>query len=134
MGNAIMNDDWITETNIPDPNPLPVLPGYHVLVRPVAIRKATKGGILLPDKFKDDVKYLTTVGKVLAVGDTAYLDKDKFPNGRWCEVGDTVAYGRHVGHKIMYKGVNLILLFDDQIIMKITDPEDLDMAYNLSSA
>ena len=104
-GNAVKNDDWITENNVPDPDPLPELPGYHVLIRPVSIRKETKGGILLPDQFMEDVKYLTTVGRVLAIGESAYQDKTKFPNGKWCSEGDYVTYGRHVGHKFIYKGI-----------------------------
>ena len=132
-GNAVKNDDWITENNVPDPDPLPELPGYHVLIRPVSIRKETKGGILLPDQFMEDVKYLTTVGRVLAIGESAYQDKNKFPNGAWCSVGDYVSYGRHVGHKFIYKGIRLILVFDDQIIMKVESPETLDIMYNLSA-
>jgi co-chaperonin GroES (HSP10) len=132
-GNAVKNDDWITENNVPDPDPLPELPGYHVLIRPVSIRKETKGGILLPDQFMEDVKYLTTVGRVLAIGESAYQDKTKFPNGKWCSTGDYVTYGRHVGHKFIYKGIRLILVFDDQIIMKVESPETLDIMYNLSA-
>ena len=36
LGNAIKNDMWITEDEIKDPSPLPELPGYHILVRPVS--------------------------------------------------------------------------------------------------
>lgn len=134
FGNAVKNDDWITDFGVDDPSPLPGLPGYHVLVRPVSIRKETKGGILLPDQFSEDMKYLTTVGRVLAVGDCSYKDEVKFPNGPWCATADFVAYGRHVGHKFIYKGVRLILLFDDQIIMRVEDPKDLDLMFNLSLA
>jgi len=109
------------------------LPGYHILVRPVSIKSKTKGGLLLPDSVKDDVAYLTTVGKVLAVGDLAYKDEDKFPNGKWCDIGDYVCYARHAGQKLYYKGVRLLLLFDDQIMMKVDDPTNLDMTYNLSN-
>ena len=133
FGNAVKTDDWITEQGVPDPDPLPLLPGYHVLIRPVAIRKETKGGIILPDQFTEDVKYLTTVGRVLAVGRTAYKDRTKFPTGEWCGEGDFVAYGRHVGHKFIYKGIRLLLLFDDQIIMRVQNPEDLDIMYHLSA-
>jgi len=52
---AAGNDEWISNKEAPDPEVLPHLPGYHILIRPVAIREKTKGGILLPDKFKDDV-------------------------------------------------------------------------------
>jgi|TARA_R100000093_G_scaffold2905_2_gene3457 co-chaperonin GroES (HSP10) len=133
LSGALKNDEWISDEDVSDPDPLPKLPGYHVLVRPVAIRTETKGGIILPDQFKDDVKYLTTVGRVLAVGDTAYKDTSKFPIGAWCTDGDFVAYGRHVGHKFVYKGVRLILLFDDQIIMKVEDPAYLDTMFNLTT-
>jgi hypothetical protein len=32
---------------------------------------------------------------------------------------------------LFYKGVRLILLFDDQVIMKVEDPKDLDPTFNL---
>jgi co-chaperonin GroES (HSP10) len=91
-----------------------------------------EGGILLPDSTKEDMSYLTTVGRVVALGDLAYMDKDKFPAGAWCNVGDHVCYGKHTGTKLFYKGVRFILLFDDQITMKVEDPKDLDPTFNLT--
>ena len=131
-GAALKNDLWITDLEeVPDPSPLPALPGFHVLVRPVSVKSITKGGIFIPDSIKDDMSYLTTVGQVLQLGDLAYLDKDKFPGGAWCTVGDYVCYGKHAGTKLFYKGVRLILLFDDQIVMRVEDPKDLDPTFNL---
>ena len=132
LGGAIKNDLWITDLEeTPDPSPLPDLPGFHVLVRPISVKSVTKGGIFIPDSTKDDMSYLTTVAHVLALGDLAYMDKDKFPAGSWCNVGDYVCYGKHAGTKLFYKGVRLILLFDDQIIMKVEDAKDLDPTFNL---
>ena len=133
ISNAVKNDEWITDAEVPDPEVLPHLPGYHILVRPVSVKSKTKGGLLLPDSVKDDVAYLTTVGKVLSIGDLAYKDEDKFPNGKWCDVGDYVCYARHAGQKLYYKGVRLLLLFDDQVMMKVDEPTNLDMTYNLSN-
>jgi co-chaperonin GroES (HSP10) len=133
MERAVNNNEWIENEDKPDPEVLPSLPGYHILVRPVSVKSKTKGGLLLPDSVKDDVAYLTTVGKVLAVGDLAYKDEDKFPNGKWCDVGDYVCYARHAGQKLYYKGVRLLLLFDDQVMMKVDEPTNLDMTYNLSN-
>ena len=131
-GAALKNDLWITDLEeVPDPSPLPALPGFHVLVRPVSVKSITKGGIFIRDSIKDDMSYLTTVGQVLQLGDLAYLDKDKFPGGAWCTVGDYVCYGKHAGTKLFYKGVRLILLFDDQIVMRVEDPKDLDPTFNL---
>ena len=133
MERAVNNNEWIENEEKPDPEVLPSLPGYHILVRPVSVKSKTKGGLLLPDSVKDDVAYLTTVGKVLSIGDLAYKDKDKFPNGKWCDVGDYVCYARHAGQKLYYKGVRLLLLFDDQIMMKVDEPTNLDMTYNLAN-
>ena len=116
---------------LPDPEVLPSLPGYHILVRPVSIREKLKVDYYYLIQLKDDVAYLTTVGKVLSLGDLAYKDEDKFPNGKWCDVGDYVCYARHAGQKLYYKGVRLLLLFDDQIMMKVDEPKDLDTTYNL---
>ena len=133
MEKAVNNNEWIEDEEKADPEVLPSLPGYHILVRPVSVKSKTKGGLLLPDSVKDDVAYLTTVGKVLAVGDLAYKDEDKFPNGKWCDIGDYVCYARHAGQKLYYKGVRLLLLFDDQVMMKVNEPTNLDMTYNLSN-
>ncbi len=133
MERAVNNNEWIEDEEKPDPEVLPSLPGYHILVRPVSVKSKTKGGLLLPDSVKDDVAYLTTVGKVLSIGDLAYKDKDKFPNGKWCDVGDYVCYARHAGQKLYYKGVRLLLLFDDQVMMKVDEPTNLDMTYNLAN-
>lgn len=133
MANSMKNDEWITNGEAPDPEVLPKVPGFHLLVRPVSVKQETKGGILLPDSTKNDIAYLTTVGKVLKVGDIAYKDDDKFPNGPWCKEGDYVCYGKHAGQKFFYKGVRLILLFDDQISMVVEDPKELDPTFNLSN-
>ena len=133
MGNSIKNDLWITdEEEAKDPDVLPELPGYHVLIRPVSVKSKTKGGIFIPDSTRDDMSYLTTVGRVVSVGDLAYIDKNKFPTGAWCQVGDHVSYGKHIGTKLFYKGVRFILLFDDQITMRVQDPKDLDPTFNLT--
>ena len=133
LGNAIKNDMWITEDEVKDPSPLPELPGYHILIRPVSVKGVTKGGIVLPDSTKDDMAYLTTVGKVLSIGELAYQDEVKFPNGEWCREGDFVCYAKHAGQKLFYKSVRLILLFDDQVICRVEHPRDLDPTFNLMS-
>ena len=133
MGNALKNDEWIDiEDEVSDPTTLPEMPGFHVLVRPASVKNKTKGGIFIPDSTKDDMSYLTTVGKVIALGELAYRDIDKFPNGEWCTVGDYVCYGKHAGTKLYYQNVKLLLLFDDQVIMRVSDPKDLDPTFNLA--
>ena len=130
--NALKNDEWITDEEIADPTPLPTIPGYNILVRPVSVKAKTKGGIILPDSTKSDMAYLTTVGRVLKVGDRAYKD-DKFEGKPWCKEGDYVCYGKHAGNKFLYKGVQLLLIFDDEVKMVVEDAKDLDPTFNLSN-
>ena len=131
MSNSTQNDEWITDDEMPDPETLPNVPGYHILVRPLSITTKTKGGIIMPDKFKDDIQYLTTVGRVAKVGSLAYKDKGKFPSGSWCSEGDYVCYGKHTGQKFIYQGIRYLLIYDDQVIMTIEDPADIDPMYSL---
>lgn len=135
LSKSLKNDQWIEDADVADPDPLPELVGPHILVRPVSVKAKTKGGIYLPDSTKDDIAYLTTVGRVLKVGDAAYQSSDphKFPNGPFCEEGEYVCYAKHAGQKIKFKGVKLLLIFDDQVIMKVKDPADLDTSFNLTN-
>ena len=133
LGKSIKNDMWITnEEEEATPDILPELPGFHVLVRPVSVKEKPKGGILLPNSTKEDMSYLTTVGKVIKIGNLAYNDTDKFPKGPWCKEGDYICYAKHAGQKIQYKEVKMILLYDDQVIMKVEDPKYLDPTFNLT--
>ena len=103
------------------------------MIQQVSIKKETKGGIILPDRVKDDVAYLTTVGKVIKQGDLAYKDKEKFPLGPWCSTGDYVCYAKYTGQKFVYKGLKLLLIFDYQVIMRVEQPSLLDPTYHLSN-
>ena len=133
LGNTIKNDIWITnEEDEATPDVLPELPGFHVLVRPVSVKETTKGGIIIPNSTREDMSYLTTVGKVIKMGNLAYNDTDKFPKGPWCKEGDYICYAKHAGQKIQYKEVKMLLLYDDQVIMKVEDPKYLDPTFNLS--
>ena len=133
LGKTIKNDMWITnEEEETTPDILPELPGFHVLVRPVSVKETTKGGIIIPNSTREDMSYLTTVGKVIKMGNLAYNDTDKFPKGPWCKEGDYICYAKHAGQKIQYKEVKMILLYDDQVIMKVQDPKYLDPTFNLS--
>ena len=111
---------------------LPKPSGYKILVALPNIEERTEGGIIKPDSVIEKESTAANIGFVMALGPDAYVDKDKFPSGAWCNVGDYVCYGKHTGTKLLYKGVRFILLFDDQITMVVGDPKDLDPTFNLT--
>ena len=61
-----------------------------------------------------------------------YAD-DKFKGRPWCKEGDYICYGKHSGTKFFYKGIQLLLIFDDDVKMVVEDSKDLDPTYNLSN-
>ena len=138
--------DWVTPDEIPDPNPLPKVYGWNLLIRPIHPGKSIKfkSGVQLelPSSFTEDMKYLTNIGKVLAIGPLAYTDPAVkpsdgafFPHGKyrepWCKVGDYVMYGKHQGVKMMYAGVSLLILADDLIVLNVDDPAQINPMFNL---
>lgn len=122
-------DEEATDENVPDPTPLPGVCGDYLLVRPVKPKAEKIGSIFTPDSLQDDVKYLHNVGRVLAIGSRAYKTKDDkviewAPGG--VNVGDFVQWERFVGKRLRYKGVDLVLLKDVAVQLKIENPEDMD--------
>ena len=126
LDGAITNDQWMTQDEIPDPSPLPRIPGVGILVRPVPIRRKSAGGILLPDTFREDREYLNTVGRVLAIGELAFKDEEIYKTGAWVKPGDYIVYAKLVGQKIWWKGVKLLLIKPSNIELVVEKPEYLD--------
>lgn len=137
--------DWVTPNVVPDPNPLPTITGWNILIRPVEVDTEIKVGesksIILPTQFTEDVKFLTNVGRVVAMGPMCYTDPNTkpsdgkfFPHGRygnpWCQVGDYVVWAKHQGTKIRVKGVAFVLLQDELVLMTVKDPADINPIMN----
>ncbi len=105
--------------------------GWNVLVQPLKVDEKTKGGVYLPDAYKDDVSYLTNVCKVLKVGSLSYT-QDQFKGETWCKEGDYVLIPKNTGTKILFKGHPLTLIACDRVLAVVKDPKDLDLNYNIA--
>lgn len=126
LDGAIANDQWMTGDEVADPSPLPRIPGVGILVRPVPVRRKSSGGILIPDSVRSDMEYLSTVGRVLALGELAFKDEDIYRNGPWVKPGDFVVYTKYAGSKVWWKGVKLLLIKAASIELVVDKPEWLD--------
>lgn len=126
LDGAVTNDQWLTEESVPDPSPLPRIPGVGILVRPVPTRRKSAGGILIPDSVRADMDYLNTVGRVISLGELAFKDEDIYRNGPWVKPGDYVVYAKYAGSKIWWKGVKLLLVKAASIELVVEKPEWLD--------
>jgi len=99
---------------------VPDVTGWRILVMPLEVIQKTSGGVILSDDTKQKEQLVVTVGRVLQVGSMAYTrpDMGEIP---WCKEGDLVGYGKYAGRKMHYKGIPLVVLNDDEVIM--TFPE-----------
>jgi len=104
---------------------MPKPTGWRLLILPYKGKGKTESGIYLPDKIVDEQSISTQVGYVLKVGELAYLDSDKFPEGPWCEQGDWVMFARYAGSRFKIDGGEVRILNDDEILAKIGNPEDI---------
>lgn len=80
--------------------------GSRVLVQMRTAKKKTSGGILLTGETQDTVLWNNQVGKVIAIGPTAFKnqkDMTPWPEGDWCRVGDYVRVPKHNGDKFEVK-------------------------------
>ena len=123
---AIITDS-VTKASIGS-HQLPKPMNWKVLIQPNEIKAETKGGILLPDKVKENEQILTAHGTVMALGELAYRERDT--GVRWKQliipqVGDKVTYGKYAGQKIVVNNVRFLLLNDDEITAIL--PEEVEV-------
>jgi len=104
---------------------MPSPTGWRILVLPYRGKGKTEGGVLLPDAAVDQQQVSTQVGYVLKVGPLAYQDTEKFPDGPWCAERDWVMFARYSGSRFNIDGGEVRILNDDEILARISDPEDV---------
>ena len=62
------------------------------------------------------------------MGDGAYADKDRFPDGAWCKEGDFVMFRMNSGTRFTIGGVEYRLMNDDSVEAVVTDPSGIQRA------
>jgi chaperonin GroES len=104
---------------------IPKPTGWRIAILPYRGSEKTKGGIVLAEETQRKTQLGTICGYVLRMGDLAYKDESKFPNGPWCQEGDWIIFGRYAGSRIQIDGGEIRILNDDEILGVINDPEDI---------
>ena len=107
---------------------LPKPVGYRLLIALPQVEETFDSGIIKADRTVYEEKILTVVGLVLDMGNEAYSDKDRFPNGPWCKVGDYVMFRANTGTRFRFNGVEYRLMNDDSIEAVVTDPRGVTRA------
>tara|TARA_R110000803_G_scaffold55597_1_gene112536 strand:- start:3431 stop:3826 length:396 start_codon:yes stop_codon:yes gene_type:complete len=108
---------------------LPKPVGYRVLVAMPEAEETFGGSGILKSQSIRNQDYITSIlGVVLDMGEQAYSDKERFPNGPWCEVGDYVVFRMNTGTRLKVGGVEYRLMNDDSIEAVVSDPRGITRA------
>lgn len=90
------------EDAFPHVNPEFIPYGNRVLVQLRVAKTLTSGGIALTSDQIETEKWNTQIGKVVAIGPTAFKNQDTlepWPEGSWCKVGEFVRVPKHGGDR-----------------------------------
>ena len=104
---------------------LPEPTGWRLIVLPFKMDERTKGGIIMNETTLEKQQVASQCGNVLAMGPQCYTDKERYPEGPWCKVGDWVIFARYAGSRIQIEGGEIRLFNEDEILATIKNPEDI---------
>lgn len=107
----------LTEQQIPKPT------GYRILVAIPEIKETTEGGLIKPDSILKQEEVSTIVVQVVDMGPDAYQDKERFPNGPYCQIGDFVLIRAYSGTRFkIHEREFFRVINDDSVEAVVEDP------------
>ena len=117
----------VTDAELEQQLPKPV--GYRLLIAMPEVEETFgESGIIKAEATKHQDYITSILGLVLDMGEQAYADKDRFPNGPWCKVGDYVVFRMNTGTRLKVGGVEYRLMNDDSIEAVVSDPRGVTRA------
>jgi len=109
-------DDEQLMAKLPEPK------GYKILIAIPELEGKTEGGVFMPDSLKSMEETASIIGYVISVGAEAYTDKERFPNGPWCDEGDFVIFRSYSGTRFKISGKEFRVINDDTVEAVVEDP------------
>ena len=114
--------DEDTTRKLPEPK------GYKLLIAIPKLEEKTQGGVIIPDKLKGLEQTASIIGLVIALGEAAYKDAEKFPDGPYCKEGDFVIFRSYSGTRFKLRGEEFRLINDDTVEAVVDDPREYTRA------
>lgn len=104
--------------------PKPV--GYHLLIAMPEVKETFgDSGLIKSSKTIHHESIMSMVGLVVDMGGQAYQDKDRFPTGPWCQVGDYVMFRANSGTRFKIGSKEFRIMNDDSIEAVVEDPNQI---------
>ena len=116
MYSEVKEVDQKVATKIPEPS------GFKLLIKPLEVKEKTDTGGYMPDSLKSAEQTASVIGFVVKAGPDAYMDKDKFPTGPYCQEGDFVIFRSYSGTRFKIDKQEFRLINDDTVEAVVDDP------------
>jgi len=117
MTTADMAAPQLTEQQIPKPT------GYRILVAIPEIKDTYESGLVKAETTLKHEEVSTMVVQVIDMGPDAYADKERFPNGPYCQIGDYVLIRAYSGTRFKIHGKEFFrVINDDSVEAVVEDP------------
>ena len=87
-----------------------------------------ESGIVKADTVMKYEEILTPVLFVMDIGPDAYADKERFPSGPLCKVGDFVLIRPNSGSRLRIHGREFRIINDDSVEAVVQDPRGISRA------
>lgn len=107
---------------------LPKPSGYRILCAIPDIEDTYESGIVKADATISFEEKLATVLFVVELGPDCYADKNRFPNGPWCQKGDFIVVRPNSGSRLQIHGREFRLINDDTVEAVVDDPRGIKRA------
>ena len=104
---------------------LPKPQGYKILCAIPEMEKEYESGLIKADETIRTEQILTTVLFVVALGPDCYSDKDRYPTGPWCKVGDFILVRPNAGSRLLIHGKEFRIINEDSVEATVLDPRGI---------
>ena len=133
MSEILVSQDGETATTLPQTaeekaRQVPDPSTYHLLCVLPEIDETYESGLVKAGQTLHYEEVLSPVLFVVKVGPDAYADKDRFPSGPSCKVGDFILVRPNTGTRIKIHGKEFRIINDDSVEAVVQDPRGISRA------
>lgn len=124
--NLAVNLDNILNKNVEEKaSQLPNPSGWKILCAIPEVEKEFESGLIKADSTVQYEELLTTVLFVVKLGPDCYTDKERYPSGPWCKVGDFVLVRPNAGSRLIIHGKEFRMINEDSVEGTVDDPRGI---------
>ena len=119
LSQVLNKSDEQKATQLPKPQ------GYKILCAIPEVEKEYESGLIKADQTIQNEEVLTTVLFVVALGPDCYTDKERYPTGPWCQVGDFILVRPNAGSRLLIHGKEFRIINEDSVEATVEDPRGI---------